>query len=214
MTDPPDKRPAERDVTNDPRIGFFDRLSADWDHSEQDPRDTIGRLGQLDHLLRLCAGIDVLEAGCGTGQLTGWLVEKVAPGQVTAIDFSEGMLAEARAKRINADFRRCDVCRDRLPGQSADVVFCFHSFPHFRDQPAAIANLAGALRPSGRLIVIHLAARAEINAFHDGVGGEVAGDHLPDEGQWNELLASVGLRRTAWIDREGLFFLEAEADGQ
>lgn len=195
---------------NDPRIGFFDRLSADWDHAEQDPRQTVERLEELSHLLRLEPGLDVVEVGCGTGQLTGWLAAKVAPGRVTALDFSEGMLAQARAKDIDADFRSCDVCRDRLPSQSSDLVFCFHSFPHFRDPNAAMANLAGALRPSGRLIVMHLASRAEINAFHDSVGGEVAGDHLPDERRWDELLAGAGLCQTAWIDRDGLFFLEAE----
>jgi len=193
---------------NDPRIRFFDRLSANWDHGEQDPWETINRVAQLDGLLRLGPGLDVLEVGCGTGQLTGWLAEKVAPGRVTAVDFSESMLAKARAKGIDADFQLADVCRDRLPPASADLVFCFHCFPHFRDQAAALGNLAGALRPGGRILVIHLAAAAAVNAFHDQVGGEVAGDHLPDQRQWGDLLAHAGLRPAAWSDREGLFFLE------
>ncbi len=197
---------------DDPRIAFFDRLSADWDHSEQDPKETICRLEQLDDLLRLGQGLDVLEVGCGTGQLTGWLAQQVAPGRVTAIDFSDGMLQQARAKQIDAEFRLCDVCRDPLPRSLADLILCFHSFPHFRDQDAALRNLAGVLRPSGRIIVVHLGSIAAINAFHDSVGGEIAGDHLPNEKQWNALLSSNGLRRTAWVDREDLFFLEAEID--
>jgi ubiquinone/menaquinone biosynthesis C-methylase UbiE len=197
---------------NDPRIAFFDRLAADWDHAEQDPRETIRRIEELDDLLRLRPGLDVLEVGCGTGQLTGWLAARVAPGCVTAIDFSEGMLRQARSKGIDAAFVRCDVCRDELAHDSADLVFCFHSFPHFRDQPAAVQNLAAALRPGGRMVVVHLASTAAINAFHDRVGGDIAGDHLPDEQRWNALLAASGLRRMRWIDREGLFFLEAEKD--
>ncbi|MBN1591048.1 MAG: methyltransferase domain-containing protein [Pirellulales bacterium] len=195
---------------NDPRIAFFDRLSAEWDHSEQDAEKTISRLEQLGDLLRLRQGLDLLEVGCGTGQLTAWLAERVAPGRVTAMDFSDGMLGQARAKQIDADFRLGDVCVDPLPAASADLALCFHSFPHFRDQQAALRNLARALRPAGRLVVIHLASSAAINAFHDSVGGEVAGDHLPDESCWNDLLSRNSLRRIAWVDREDMFFLEAE----
>jgi len=41
-------------------------------------------------------GLDVLDLGCGTGRHSLWLAENGA--QVTALDFSEGMLAEARRK--------------------------------------------------------------------------------------------------------------------
>jgi ubiquinone/menaquinone biosynthesis C-methylase UbiE len=197
---------------NDPRIPFFDRLAADWDHAEQDPHQTVRQVDALDDLLRLRPGLDVLEIGCGTGQLTAWLAARVAPGRVTGVDFSEGMLGQAKSKGIDAAFLRCDVCHDELPRDSADLVFCFHSFPHFRDQPAAVRNLAAALRRGGRMVVIHLASMAAINAFHDRVGGAVAGDHLPDQQQWNVLLSENALRQTRWIDREGLFFLEAEKD--
>lgn len=195
---------------NDPRIKFFDGLAAEWDHGEQDPGETIRRLEELGDLLRLQPGLDVLEVGCGTGQVTGWLAARVAPGRVTAIDFSVGMLAQARSKGIEAAFLRCDVCRDELARESVDVVFCFHSFPHFRDQRGAMRNLARVIRRRGRIVVVHLASIEAINTFHDRVGGAVAGDHLPDEAGWNELLAENNLRRTQWIDREGLFFLEAE----
>ena len=72
--------------------------------------------------------------------------------------------------------------------------------------------MAGTLRPGGRFLVLHLASIAAINAFHESVGGEVAGDHLPDEPRWDSLFAAAGLRRTAWIDREGLFVVEGVLD--
>ena len=194
---------------NDPRIIFFDRIAADWDLSGQNPHETIARLNELGEQLSLTPGLDLLEVGCGTGQVTGWLAAQVAPGRVVAIDFSEAMLLQARAKRIDADFRHRDVCSDPLPPRSFDVVLCFHSFPHFRDQEAAVKNLVSALRPGGRLLVLHLASIAAINSFHDGVGGEVAGDHLPNEQEWRRLLSANGLRLVEWIDRDGLFFLEA-----
>ena len=193
----------------DPRIGFFDRIAAEWDVSEQDPADTIRRLEAISDLLALRPGQQVLEVGCGTGQLTGWLADGVRPGRVVGVDFSPGMLEKARAKGLEAELRLADACCDALGSARFDLAFCFHSFPHFRDQARALANLAGALKPGGRLVVVHLASRTEVNAFHDQVNGEVAGDHLPDDRAWDELLAGAGLRKTKSIDHQGLFFLDA-----
>ena len=41
-------------------------------------------------------GLAVLDLGCGTGRHALWLAE--AGATVTAVDFSEGMLSEARRK--------------------------------------------------------------------------------------------------------------------
>jgi hypothetical protein len=54
---------------------------------------------------------------------------------------------------------------------------------------------------------MHLAGRDQINAFHDEVGGAVAGDHLPERGDWEPLLAGAGLRLGQYEDRDGLFLL-------
>ena len=194
---------------HDPRIDFFDRIAAQWDDAEQDPLDTVRRIGGHAHLLELCPGEAVVEVGCGTGQLTGWLSDRVSPGRVTGVDFSSKMLAKASLKGIAADFRVADICRDDLGEACFDAALCFHSFPHFRDQSAALGNLARSLKPGGRLMVMHFNNIAAINAFHDRVGDAVAGDHLPDQRGWDALLAAASLRRADWIDREGLFFLKA-----
>ncbi len=201
-------RDASENSSPDPRVVFFDRLAADWDTAEQDPAETVRQLAACADLLKLRPGEDVVEVGCGTGQLTGWLAGQVRPGHVLGIDFSPAMIAKARAKNIPAEFRVADVCQDELGENLFEVAFCFHSFPHFRDQAAALGNIAAALKPVGRLLVVHLNSRAEVNRFHDSVGGEVAGDHLPDDTRWEELLAGAGLRKIEQIDREGLFLLK------
>jgi ubiquinone/menaquinone biosynthesis C-methylase UbiE len=193
----------------DPRIAFFDRLAATWDVEEQNPAETIRRLEALGDLLILRADENLLEVGCGTGQLTGWLAKQVGPGRVTAIDFSAAMIEKAQAKG-GGPFRTADVCQDDLGRSEFDVVLCFHSFPHFRDQSAALRNLAGCLKPTGRLIVMHLNGRDAINAFHGSVGGVVGGDFLPADDQWETWLAAAGLKLVKTIDREDLFFLQAE----
>jgi len=199
--------PQDRD--RDPRIAFFDRQSITWDRDGRDPVETIRRLNELQNLLGLQPGQDLLEVGCGTGQITGWLADRIRPGKVTAIDFSKSMLSQASQKQLDAALLCRDVCQDDLGREEFDVVLCFHAFPHFRDQSQAVRRLGQSLRKGGRLIVMHLAARAKINAFHDQVGGEVTGDHLPDDPTFRALLRDAGLECIEVIDRDDLFFLSA-----
>ena len=191
-------------------VAFFDQLAENWDTAEQDAAATIRRVEELDELLNLGDGQELLEVGCGTGQLTSWLAARVSPAKVTAVDVSPKMLEIARTKSAAAEFRLADVCRDPLEPDRYDVVFCFHCVPHFHDIPAAVNNLARSLKPHGRLLVVHLNSRSQINDFHDRVGGAVAGHHLPDDPRWEALLSQAGLKKTKLIDCKGLYLLEAK----
>jgi SAM-dependent methyltransferase len=84
----------------DPRIDFFDRLAPEWDNEHERLEETLRRLEALRPSLGLRAGQELLEVGCGTGQITDWLVRQVRPGRVTAIDFSDAMLAKARTRAL------------------------------------------------------------------------------------------------------------------
>ncbi len=193
----------------DPRVDFFDSHADNWDSQEDAPTEVIKRLGEIDDLLKLRPGMDLLEVGCGTGRLTRWLAQKVAPGKVVGVDFAPRMLQVAENKGISAEFRLADVCNDDLGDRRFDLAFCFHCFPHFRDQASAVKNLARALKPTGRLVVVHLSSRDDINSFHDDIGGSVAGDHLPDEKTWENLLEEAGMQKTTLLDEKGLYFLDA-----
>ena len=193
----------------DPRIAYFDGLAEGWDADPAKIERTIARLEELRPRLALGSGQDLLEVGCGTGQVTAWLCSAVWPGRVVAIDFAPAMVARAQAKGIAAEFRVGDICRQPPERGAFDVAFCFHSFPHFRDPPAALANLRVSLKPGGRLIVMHLAGSETINAVHSGLGGAVGGDLLPSAEAWTEMLNSAGLTLHERIDRDDLFFLRA-----
>lgn len=151
----------------------------------------------------------MLEIGCGTGLITGWLTGRVGANQVTAIDFSPSMLAKARAKGIVADFRHLDICQEAPANAAFDLALCFQSFPHFRDQTAALSNVARSLKAQGRLVVLHLVGSNEINTFHRRVGDAVGGDLLPTRYEWPALLSDVGLWIQSLEDRPDLFLLEA-----
>jgi SAM-dependent methyltransferase len=195
---------------DDPRIAFFDQHAPTWDQSGPDPAATLSRLRELNGRLGLRPGLDVLEVGCGTGQITRWLADSVKPGKVVAADFSPAMLAQARARGADAEFLLIDICREEPIERQFDVVLCFHSFPHFRDQAAALRQIARHLKPGGKLLMLHLAGSAQLNAFHHTVGGPVGHDHLPPASHWPELLRPVGLQVIEAVDQEDLFLLKAE----
>jgi demethylmenaquinone methyltransferase/2-methoxy-6-polyprenyl-1,4-benzoquinol methylase len=194
----------------DPRIAFFDHHAPTWDQTGPDPAATLRRLQELNGRLGLRAGLDVLEVGCGTGQITRWLADLVKPGKVVAADFSPAMLAQARERGVDADFVLMDICGEEAVQRQFDVVLCFHSFPHFRDQAAALRQIVRHLKPGGQILVLHLVGSAQLNAFHHKVGGPVGHDHLPPASQWPDLVRPVGLRVTEAVDREDLFLVKAE----
>jgi ubiquinone/menaquinone biosynthesis C-methylase UbiE len=193
----------------DPRIAFFDRLAPVWDTECSRPEEMLRRLEALDGELGLAPGLDLLEIGCGTGLISGWLAGKVHPGRVVAADFSAAMLDQARQRGRAADYWELDVCAEGPVPESFDAVLCFNAFPHFRDQPAALRQIRRLLKAGGCLTVLHLAGSAQINAFHASLREPVCHDRLPAAAEWPVLLRSAGLELSLLTDREDLFLLHA-----
>jgi ubiquinone/menaquinone biosynthesis C-methylase UbiE len=183
-------------MSNSPKISplaaFFDHAADDWDEAGPPMKDTLARLETLREEMGLGPERDVLEVGCGTGQVTAWLAETVAPGRVTAIDVSPRMLARARARTDAALFLQEDVCAADLGKASFDIAFCMHVFPHLEDRDAALANLQRLLRPDGRLVIVHLSHWRTINEMHDRLGDAVMGHHLPPPNAWERILHAHG----------------------
>ncbi len=96
----------------------------------------------------------VLDAGCGTGRVTEWLLGRLPRGRVIALDGSARMIEEARA-RLGGDGRVTFVQADLglpLPLEGpVDAIVSTSTFHWVRDHDALFANLHAALRPGGRL---------------------------------------------------------------
>jgi SAM-dependent methyltransferase len=106
------------------------------------------------------AGERVLDVGCGGGQTTLAIAERVgARGAITGIDISEPLVRRAReaAKRAgvtNVEFELGDAQTHPFPAGAFDAVFSRFGIMFFADPEAAFANLAGALRPGGRIAFV------------------------------------------------------------
>lgn len=197
----------------DPRIAFFDHRAPTWDNDAGEVARTLARLHELRGSIGLQSGHDVLEVGCGTGRITGWLVEAARPGRVVAADFSPVMLTQAHARGVRAEFRLMDICGELSIAERFDLVLCFNSFPHFRNQFEALRNIRRLLKSGGQLVILHLTGSAELNTFHSKLPHPVCHDHMPSSDLWPEMLAWCGLRLVSLTDEPGLFLLKAVSTG-
>jgi len=92
----------------------------------------------------------ILDVGCGIGQLTARIAASGA--EVTGIDSSQNMLAEARKNYPNLRFELMNAARIPYERQF-HAVFSNAALHWVRDAGAAAAGMAHALLPGGRLVV-------------------------------------------------------------
>ena len=117
--------------------------------------------------IRAAPGERVLDVGCGPGATALPLAAAVGPrGQVTGIDISEPMLGLLRrriAERGIANLATllADAQTHAFPPASFDLVTSRFGVMFFADPAAAFRNLAGALRPGGRLAMAVWSAIAD-----------------------------------------------------
>jgi len=93
----------------------------------------------------------VLDLGAGTGKLTRQL--RAAGHRVTAVDPSEGMLAELRRVLPGVPAHLGSAEHIPLPADSADVVLMAQAW-HWVDPDRAAPEIARVLSPGGRLGVL------------------------------------------------------------
>lgn len=102
----------------------------------------------------------VLDLGCGAGHAS--FAAAAVVGEVTAYDLSAEMLAvvEAAAReRGLANVRTYQGAAEQLPFDDASfcAVVSRMSAHHWRDVPAALAEIRRVLRPGGKVVLIDIA---------------------------------------------------------
>ena len=122
---------------------------------------------------------DVIDFGVGTGRLTKRLYD--GGTKIVGVDFSENMIAAARAKMPNATF----ICADLTGGmpkvdRKFDAAVMLYAIHHLTDdQKIALINGAGAyMKKGGKFIIGDVAFANEKDRLY---ARESAGDKWDDD---------------------------------
>lgn len=112
-----------------------------------------------DHLvsqMRLTGQEHILDVACGTGKVSLACASRLAKGQVTGIDLSEGMLARARSKAAeqnlkNAAFECVALEAMAYAPRSFDGACCGFGLFFLPDMEVAFKTIARFVRPGGAI---------------------------------------------------------------
>lgn len=137
--------------------GSYDTVAEDYatllaDHLAGEPvqRHVLSLFAEL---VRSRGGGRVLDLGCGTGRLSGYLRDLGL--DVEGLDLSPGMLAVARRAYPDLAFTVGSATDLPHSDESLNGVVAFHSLIHIPDEQLgrAVAEVARVLRPGGTVLV-------------------------------------------------------------
>ncbi|WP_020502015.1 class I SAM-dependent methyltransferase [Sciscionella marina] len=106
----------------------------------------------------------VLDIGCGAGQTTRHAARRAGEGSALGIDVSAPSVDRAREladteQLGNLVFTHGDAQTHRFPPEHFDLAISRFGTMFFADPAAAFGNIAHALRPGGRLVMLVWQAR-------------------------------------------------------
>jgi SAM-dependent methyltransferase len=139
----------------------------------------------------------VLDAACGTGRYSTYLATR--GHRIIGVDNSPAMLAKARPKLRQSEFREGDLEALPLEPTSVDVAVCALAMVHLPKVDRAVTELARVVRPGGRVIIsdVHpflvlLGWQAQFRTVDGAKGFMRLHPHLPSE--YSQAFAAAGLR--------------------
>ena len=108
--------------------------------------------------------IDVLIAGCGTGQQSIQTAQRFPAARILAVDLSTASLAYAKRKTrelgiANIEYAQADILRLESIGKTFDFIQCVGVLHHLEDPMAGWRVLRSLLRPGG---VMHIGLYSEL----------------------------------------------------
>jgi ubiquinone/menaquinone biosynthesis C-methylase UbiE len=135
---------------------FWDQTAQDWEIQVGDEGDSNRILNSdpvLWNFVGNVAGLNVLDAGCGTGYLSQQLHAKGA--KVIGVDFSEKMIQIAKEKSPDIDFR-VESCSEltSIPDRSIDIVVSNYVLMDVPDLEGTMQAFSRVLKAGGVAVLV------------------------------------------------------------
>ena len=143
-------------------------MSRDWDAATYDRVSSpLVKLATavLDRL-DLQGDETVLDAGCGSGNVTRMLLERLPRGHVIAVDGALSMVEHARAALDGRATVLQGDLTELVLEERVDAVFSSAVFHWIADHDRIFEGLFAALRPGGRLVA-QCGGEGNIERFHE-----------------------------------------------
>ncbi len=108
--------------------------------------------------LELGAGMQMLDAGCGTGNFELFISEKNPPPvEIEAIDFSPAMLSRAKKKcqhLDNLNFEQIDLNKElKYPDKTFDRILSINVLYALEDSYFTLQEFLRVLKPGGKMVI-------------------------------------------------------------
>ena len=123
----------------------------------------------LFNLLKIKPDEDVLDLGCGPGNLTA-KIRNMTKGKVIGIDPSQGMIKKAVEKYSGQNLLFQQGSAETLDfKETFDVIFCNSAFQWFKNTRASLKNCLNSLKRGGRMGIQAPAGKIYSPNFHQAI---------------------------------------------
>jgi trans-aconitate 2-methyltransferase len=154
----------------------------------------------------------ILDAGCGSGNVTAQLLEMVPNGRVYAVDYSPAMVEHTQELLGERVIASCQDLQELQLPEPVDLIFSNATFHWIPDHQKLFNALHQALKPGGRLVA-QCGGKGNIDQFRavaDAVAAQQPfAEHMKDDKPWlyadadetRERLANAGFSEIdAWLE--------------
>jgi len=145
----------------------FDKAAVEWDADALRKELTSAVAEAVKEMCEINSEMSVMEYGCGTGNLSFMLADKVAG--ITAVDSSAGMIAEMQKKLANSAETKIkpvllDFTGNAVLDEKFDLIITVMTLHHIEHQERLLAKFAEMLLPGGKVFIADL--YEEDGSFH------------------------------------------------
>ena len=113
-------------------------------------------------LLKKNNKLNILDIGCGTGQLIKDINNEIEVVNYLGIDVSENMIKEAQKANKKLKFKTIPIEKFNSK-EKFDIVICTHAFPYFPDKESVIQKIHDITNKNATIII----ANSSTNSLKD-----------------------------------------------
>ena len=180
----------------------------------------------LPHVLRLQGHEHLLDVATGTGIAATAIAPHLPHGKVTGIDFSEGMLAQARARAqglglTNIELHAMDMQAIGFDNARFDAANCSFGLFFLPDMASLLQHIASKVKPGGQVVACSFSQESfapNVDLFLERIQRygiappPLTWKRISTEEQFHTLYASAGLSDVETQRHDvGYFLDDAEA---